>query len=198
MTALAPAVRLRPLPAAALLLGGPLILAFHVLYGIGHGPTVVNQHGVVLGLTNDQWSRLSPLWMLLVAFGAAAVCRLHRARLVQGVLVTGLALHALSAWVWSLYAVGMVVLFTGTALLGVLVLRRGMLPRWSAAGLLACVAAFLPLVVAPGAFLSWTWTVLSVAVEAEDVLAVTTAAAWTLLGVGLARVPSSSVRFPAR
>jgi hypothetical protein len=38
----------------ALLLGGPLALAFHVLYGLGHGPTIVNEHGVVLGLTNDQ------------------------------------------------------------------------------------------------------------------------------------------------
>lgn len=177
---------LRP-AALALLVGGPLSLAFHVLYSIGHGPTVLNEHGVVLGLTNDQWSRLSPLWMLLVGIGAAAACRLHGAVRTQRVLVAGFALHAMSAVVWPLYAVGLLVLFTGTALLGVAVLRGGLLPRWAGWPLLVAVAVFVPLVVAPGPVVAWTGTVLSVAVEAEDLMAGSFALAWTMLGAGLAR-----------
>ena len=34
--------------ALALLIGGPASMALHVLWRLGHGPTVVNEHGVVL------------------------------------------------------------------------------------------------------------------------------------------------------
>ena len=64
--------------ALALLVGGPARLVLHVLWRIGHGPTVVNEHGVVLGLTNDEWSHLGPLWAVPVAFAVAVVAALHQ------------------------------------------------------------------------------------------------------------------------
>lgn len=173
--------------AAALLVGGPLSLVFHVLWRIGHGPTVVNEHGVVLGLTNDQWSYLSGAWMALVAVGVVAVCSMHRGRLsaVAGSLTTiGLALSAVANWVWSLYAIGLVVQYAGTLCLAILLLRGRSLPRVSGYALLVAVVTFLPLTFAtesviaandvlPGPVLGW------------DLIAGCAAAGWTLLGYGL-------------
>lgn len=70
------------LGALALLAGGTLSLVLHVLWKIGHGPTVVNEHGVALGLANDQWSHLgAPVVALLLAVGVHAVAALHPGRL---------------------------------------------------------------------------------------------------------------------
>jgi hypothetical protein len=117
--------------ALALLIGGPLSLVFHVLWKVGHGPTVVNEHGVVLGLTNDRSSYLSAVWTVPVALGVVAVCSLHRGRLsrVAAVLtVLGLARNTVAAFVRELYSIGGLVLNAGVLCLSIMILRGGVLP----------------------------------------------------------------------
>jgi hypothetical protein len=176
--------------AAALLLGGPLSLVFHALWRIGHGPTVVNEHGIVLGLTNDQWSHLNGIWIVPVALGVVATCLVHRGRLstLAGALtVTGLALSGISAWVWALYSLGTIVLYAGVLCLAVTVLRSGLLPRWSGAALWGSLICFLPLLVAPEAVVASTIVTAPFQLQVEDVIASGTAFGWTALGLGLAR-----------
>jgi hypothetical protein len=173
--------------AAALLVGGPLSLVFHALWRIGHGPTVVNEHGVVLGLTNDQWSYLSGAWMALVAVGVVAVCSLHRGRLrvVAGTLtVLGLVLSAAASWVWPLYSVGLLMQYTGTVCLAVLVLRGRVLPRVSGYALLLAAVTFLPMTFATEAVIAAS-DVLPGMVLGWDLIAGCAAAGWTLLGYAL-------------
>jgi hypothetical protein len=175
----------------ALLVGGPLALVFHVLYGLGHGPTVINEHGVVLGLTNDQWSQVAVTWRVLVLVGVLAVGSLHTSRLARtatGLLVPGLLLSAVATWVWPLYAIGSLLEFGGLACLAVAVLREGVLPRWSGLALVAPVLAFLPVPLAPEAVISAEWTVGGFLLQSEDVIAACVAVGWLALGLGLARV----------
>lgn len=191
-----PAVRSRSTAAStrpealALLVGGPLSLAFHALWRIGHGPTVVNEHGVVLGLTNDQWSHLAGIWAVLVAIGVVAVCRRHGGRLSSvagGLTVTGLALGAVASWVYPLYSVGAVVQYVGMLLLGLLVLRRAELPRVGGMALLVAVALFLPTPVRPDLPYVEIPSGLPFVVQLQDLTALGAALAWVLLGTGLAR-----------
>lgn len=178
------------LGSAALLVGGPLSLVFHTLWRVGHGPTVVNEHGVVLGLTNDQWSYFGGIWMALVAVGVVAVCSLHSGRMsrVAGTLVvTGLAVGAVAAWVWVLYSIGALALYGGILCLAVTVLRGRVLPRTSGAALLLAVLSFVPVVVAPEAVYATLPTALPFPVEGQDFTALCAALGWTALGLGLAR-----------
>jgi hypothetical protein len=111
----------------ALLLGGPLGLVFHVLYGLGHGPTVVNEHGVVLGLTNDQWSYVGASSDALVLMGVLAVATLHTGRVARTatwLLAVGLVLSSAAAWVFPLFSLGALLEFAGMACLAVAVLRE--------------------------------------------------------------------------
>lgn len=174
----------------ALLLGGPLALAFHVLYGLGHGPTVVNEHGIVLGLTNDQWSQVGVSWRLLVLVGVLAVGSLHTSRLARtatGLLVGGLLVSMAATWIWPLYAAGTLLESSGMACLAVAVVRERVLPSWSGRVLWLPVLAFLPVPLAPEAVLSAEWTVAGFLLQSEDVLAASVAVAWVGLGLGLAR-----------
>jgi hypothetical protein len=187
----------------ALVVGGVLSVAFQALWKVGHGPTVENEHGVVLGLTNDQWSYLSGVWMLLVAVGVVVVCRLHRGRAARAaavLVVTGLAAGALSAWIWPLYSLGAVVRVVGIVCLAVVVVRGGVLPRWSGAVLLLPVVVFLPVLVSPDAMLAVWPTPLPFRVQTEDVVVALEAVGWVVLGVALRRLaaPAPSAGRPAR
>lgn len=176
--------------ALALLVGGPLSLVFHVLWKIGHGPTVVNEHGVVLGLTNDQWSYLSVAWTAPVAAGVVAACSVHRGRLsrIAAVLtVLGLALSTIAALVWELYSIGGLVLNAGVLCLSIMILRGQVLPRWSAWLLLLALVAFIPLAVVNDAVLSLSTNALPFRVQGEDVIVLLAAIGWTALGVALLR-----------
>ena len=175
-------------PAVALLVGGPLSLLLHVLWRVGHGPTVVNEHGVVLGLTNDQWSHLGWVWSASVAFGVMGICALHAGRLARtarAVVVAGLALGAASAWLWPLYSVGALVLHAGLACLAVVLARGEVLPRTATVLPALSVLVFLPVTVVPESMLAGD--ALPLSLQGQDVLAALTAAAWTLLGVVLLR-----------
>jgi hypothetical protein len=177
--------------ALALLIGGPLSLVFHVLWKVGHGTTVVNEHGVVLGLTNDQWSYLSAFWTVPVAVGVVTACSLHRGRLsrVAAVLtVLGLALNTVAAFVWELYSIGGLVLNAGVLCLSIMILRGGVLSPWSAWLLLLALIAFIPLAVVNDAVLSLSTNALPFRVQGEDVIVFLSALAWTALGVALFRV----------
>ena len=155
---------------------------------MGHGQTVVNEHGVVLGLTNDQWSHLGWTWALLLGYGVAAVCARHRGRLASAarlLVVTGLGLSALAAWVWPLYALGGIVTYAGMACLALLVARGGVLPRWSAVPVLLSVLVFLPVVAVPDVMLASGH--LPLALTGADLLAAVTGAAFAGLGAALLR-----------
>ncbi len=176
--------------AVALLVGGPLSLAFHVLWQLGHGPTIVNEHGVVLGLTNDQWSYLSGAWRAPVAVGVVLACSLYGGplRMVARVLVVaGLALGAVAVKVWTLYSLATLILYAGMLCLAVLILRGSVLPRWSGAALLLAVVSFLPVMVAPDAVFSASTERFGLLLQAEDLIAFCAALGWTVLGFGLAR-----------
>lgn len=202
--AAAPAIDVRsPLVrrgALALLVGGPLGLVFHVLWKVGHGPTVVNEHGVVLGLTNDQWSHLAAVWTVPVALGVVAACSLHPGRLsrVAAVLVVlGLAASTVAAWVWELYSIGALLLNAGILCLSVVILRGRILPRWSAWALLLALVSFVPFAVANDAVLSMSTTALPFRVQGEDVIALLAALGWTALGLALFRVAGAAATSPS-
>ena len=183
--------------ALALLVGGPLSLVFHVLWKIGHGPTVVNEHGVVLGLTNDQWSYLSVVWTAPVAIGVVAACSLHRGRLRSAAVVLtvlGLALSTVAAFVWELYSIGGLVLNAGVLCMSIMILRGRVLPSWSAWLLLLALVAFIPLAVVNDAVLSLSTNALPFRVQGEDVIVFLGALGWTGLGVVLLR---TSRRMPS-
>lgn len=174
--------------AVALLVGGPLSLAFHALWRIGHGPTVVNEHGVVLGLTNDQWSYLGGSWALLVAVGVVAACRSFGGWLstIAAVLtVTGLLLGAVSAWVWSLYSLGALVQYAGMASLGLVAVQTRGRQRLAGLVLLGAVVLFLPVPVVPDAAYLEIPVWLPFTVETQDLLALAAAVSWTSLGWAL-------------
>ena len=179
----------------ALLLAGPLSLAFHVLWSLGHGPTVVNEHGVVLGLTNDQWSRLGVSWRALAVVGVLAVGALHSSRMARtgtALLVSGLVLSALAAVVFPLYSLGALLEGAGLLCLARAVLQERVLPRWSGLVLALPVVVFLPLPLAPEAVTSAEWHV-PFLLQAEDLMAASLAAAWLVLGLGLTRRVRSQV-----
>lgn len=174
--------------AVALLVAAPLNLVVHVLWRIGHGPTVVNEHGVVLGLTNDEWSYLGTAWQALLAFGVVAACSLHRGRLrtFAGTLtVAGIAITVAAKWIWPLYALGTLAQAAGTAALAVMVLRGRVLSRWAGVALLVAVVSFLPLPVAPDAVFATLPFAFGTGVEYQDVIALCDAAGWVALGLAL-------------
>lgn len=187
----------RPLPprivrsaALALLLGGPAGLALHVLWRIGHGPTVVNEHGVVLGLTNDQWSHLGSLWAVPVAFGVAVVMALHPGRTASAaawLTGAGLVLGAAAAWIWPLYSLGALALGAGLTCLAVTLRRGGVLPCRLAVPAALAVASFVPFVFWPDAMYAVEATVASVNLDLTDLPVVAQAATWTALGLALLR-----------
>ena len=182
--------RIIRIAALALLVGGPASLALHVLWRIGHGPTVVNEHGVVLGLTNDQWSHLGPLWALSVAFGVAVVTALHPGRTAGAAAwLTGAGLvgGAAAAWIWPLYSLGALALGAGLACLTVTLWRGRVLAHWLAIPPALALAAFAPFVFWPDVMYAVEATVASLNVDLTDLPVVAEAVTWTALGVALLR-----------
>jgi hypothetical protein len=176
--------------ALALLVGGPASLALHALWRIGHGPTVVNEHGVVLGLTNDQWSHLGPLWAVPVALGVVVAMSLQpgpSARAAAWLSSAGLVGGAAAAWVWPLYSVSALALGAGMVCLALTVWRGRVLPRWLAVPPLLAVAALLPFAVWPDLMYAVETTIASVNLDLTDVPVVAQAGTWTVLGAGLLR-----------
>jgi hypothetical protein len=176
--------------AMALLIGGPASLALHVLWRIGHGPTVVNEHGVVLGLTNDEWSRLGPLWAVPVAFSVAAVMALHPGRIARAsawLTGAGLVVSAAAAWIWPLYTLGTLALGMGLACLSVTLWRGRVLARWLAVPPAIAVVALVPFVIWSDAVYAVQATVVSVSVDLADLPVLAGAVTWTVLGVALLR-----------
>ena len=175
--------------ALALLVCGPARLVLHVLCKIGHGPTVVNEHGVVLGLTNDEWSHWGLLGAVPVAFAVAVVATLHTgrtAREAQPALLTGAGLlgGATAAWIWPLYALSALALGAGLACLAAMLWpaicwhagspsrRRWRSPRGS-------------FVFWPDAMYAAAATVASLNLGLTDLTVVAQAVTWTALGVAL-------------
>ena len=176
--------------ALALLVGGPAGLALHALWRIGHGPSVVNEHGVVLGLTNDEWSYLGPLWAVPVAFAVAVVMTLHpgrTARAAAWLTGTGLVVGAAAAWIWPLYTLGALALGAGLACLSVTLWRGRVLAPWLAVPPAVAVVAFVPFVIWADAVYAVEATRASFSVDLADLPVVAGAVTWTALGVALLR-----------
>lgn len=172
----------------ALAVGGAAGLAFHVLYDIGHGPTVVNEHGEVLGLTNDRWSHLSGAALLLLALGVVHLgrrCPTRTMRAAVWLLVIGFLVRALANWWYGCYVPGELLLLAGRALLVAAVVRTAVLPTWSVVPLAASVAWMVAFVSAPDAMYDTTVDVTGVAVSGADLLAGLTALAWVALAAGV-------------
>ena len=175
--------------ALALLVSGPARLALHVLWGLGHGPTIINEHGVVLGLSNDQWSHLGPLFAVPVAFAVAVVAALHTGRTARAagwLTGAGLAGGAAAAWIWPLYSLSALALGAGLACLSA-TLWHGPLARWLAAPPALAVAAWAPFVFWPDAMYAVETTVASYNVDLTDLTVVAQAVTWTALGAALLR-----------
>ena len=135
--------------ALALLVCGPARLVLHVLYKIGHGPTVINEHGVVLGLTNDEWSHWGLLVAVPVAFAVAVVAAMHSgrtARTAAWLTGAGLVGGAAAAWILPLYSLSALALGAGLACLAATLWRGGVLARWIAVPPTLAVIAVLPFV----------------------------------------------------
>ena len=176
--------------AAALVIGGPASLALHVLWRVGHGTTVVNEHGVVLGLTNDEWSHLGPLWAVPVALAVAVVMGLHpgrTARAATWLVGTGLVVGAAAAWIWPLYSLGVLALGAGLSCLSLTLWRGRLLPRWLSGPPAVAVLALLPFAIWPDAVYAAEATVGSMNVDLTDLPVVAAALTWTTLGVALVR-----------
>ena len=176
--------------ALALLIGGPASMALHVLWRLGHGPTVVNEHGVVLGLTNDEWSYLGPLWAVPVACAVAVVMTLHggrTARATAWLTGTGLVVGAAAAWIWPLYTLGAVALGAGLACLAVTLWRGRVLAPWLAVPPALAVIVFVPFALWLDTVYAVEATVASISVNMADLPVVAQALTWTALGVALLR-----------
>jgi hypothetical protein len=176
--------------ALALLVGGPSSLALHALWRIGHGPTVVNEHGVVLGLTNDQWSHLGLLWAVPVALGVVVAMSLHSgrsARAAAWLSSAGLLGGAAAAWIWPLYSVSALVLGAGLVCLALTVGRGRVLPRRLAVPPVLAVAALLPFALWPDVVYAVETTIASVNLDLTDLPVLAQAATWTALGAALLR-----------
>jgi hypothetical protein len=176
--------------ALALLVGGPARLVLHVLYKIGHGPTVINEHGVVLGLTNDEWSHLGPLGAVPVAFAVAVVSVLHTgqtARAAAWFIGAGLVGGAAAAWIWPLYSLSALALGAGLACLTAMLWRGRLLTRWLAIPPALAVAAWAPFVLWSDAMYEAETTVASINADLTDLTVVAQAVTWTALGVALLR-----------
>ena len=174
--------------ALALLVCGPARLVLHVLYKIGHGPTVVNEHGVVLGLSNDEWSHWGLLGAVPVAFAVAVVAALHTGRTARAAAwLTGAGLvgGAAAAWIWSLYSLSALALGAGLACLAAMLWRGHLLARWLAVPPALAVAAWVPFVFWPDAMYAAEATVASVNLDLTDLTVVAQAVTWTALGVAL-------------
>ena len=174
--------------AVALLVCGPARLVLHVLYKIGHGPTVINEHGVVLGLTNDEWSHWGLLGAVPVAFAVAVVAALHTGRTARAAAWftgAGLVGGAVAAWIWSLYSLSALALGAGLACLAAMLWRGHLLSRWLAVPPALAVAAWVPFVFWPDAMYAAEATVASVNVDLTDLTVVAQAVTWTALGLAL-------------
>jgi hypothetical protein len=176
--------------ALALLVCGPARLVLHVLWKIGHGPTVVNEHGVVLGLSNDEWSHFGLLGAVPVAFAVAVVAALHTGRTARAATwLTGAGLvgGAAAAWIWPLYSLSALALGAGLACLAATLWRGRVLARWLAVPPALAVAAWVPFVFWPDAMYAAEATVASINVDLSDLTVVAQAVTWTALGVALLR-----------
>jgi hypothetical protein len=174
--------------ALALLVGGPASLALHALWRIGHGPTVVNEHGVVLGLTNDQWRHLGPLWAVPVALGVVVAMSLHSGRSGRAAAwlsSAGLVGGAAAAWIWPLYSVSALVLGAGLLCLSLTVWRGRVLQRWLAVPPAIAVTALLPFALWPDVMYAVETTIATVNLDLTDLPVVAQAVTWTALGAAL-------------
>ena len=176
--------------ALALLVCGPARLVLHVLWKIGHGPTVVNEHGVVLGLSNDEWSHLGLMGAVPVAFAVAVAAALHTGRTARAAAwLTGAGLvgGAAAAWIWPLYSLSALALGAGLACLAATLWRGRSLARWLAVPPALAVAAWVPFVFWPDAMYAAEATVASFNVDLTDLTVVAQAVTWTALGAALLR-----------
>lgn len=168
--------------------GGALGFVFHVLYQLGHGPTVRNEHGEVLGLTNDTWSHLGLVWIALVALGVlgfTAVDGGRRMRRIVGVLLLGLALEYGASWIFILYVPSQLIAVAGRAWLAVHILRRRTMPSWTAVPTLVALTAWLWLPIDADSMYDWRMEVGPWPIHYDDLLAVLSTLAWLALGAGL-------------
>ena len=176
--------------ALALLVGGPASMALNVLWRIGHGPTVINEHGVVLGLTNDEWSHLGPLWAVPVACAVAVLMTLHTGRAARAaawLTGTGLVVGAAAAWIFPLFSLGWLALGAGLACLSVTLWRGRVLARWLAVPPALVVVAFVPFLFWSDTVYAVEATVASTSVNLADLPVLALAFTWTALGVALLR-----------
>jgi hypothetical protein len=174
--------------AASFVAGGVLAMIIHVLYGIGHGRTVVNENKEVLGLTNDTWSRVGVIGTALLIMGLVVLRRTDPSRPMRratAVLVVGLVLRAAADWSFDLYVPAELILLGGRALLVVAVFAAVVLPRWSALPMILTVAGWVLFAVVNDAVYGASIEVAGYTVAGNDVLAFVTAVAWVCLGVGL-------------
>jgi hypothetical protein len=176
--------------ALALLVGGPASMALNILWRIGHGPTVINEHGVVLGLTNDEWSYLGPLWAVPVAWAVAVLMTLHAgwtARATAWLTGTGLVVGAAAAWIFPLFSLGWLALAAGLACLSVTLWRGRVLARWLAVPPALAVVAFVPFVFWSDTVYAVEATLAATSVNLADLPVLALALTWTALGVALLR-----------
>ena len=176
--------------ALALLVCGPARLVLHVLYKIGHGPTVINEHGVVLGLTNDEWSHWGLLGAVPVAFAVAVVAAMHTGRTARAAAwLTGAGLvgGAAAAWIFPLYSLGALALGAGLACLAVTLWRGRLLARWLAVPPALAVAALVPFVFWADGMYAAEATVASFNTDLTDLTVVAQVVTWVALGAALLR-----------
>ena len=144
----------------------------------------------MLGLTNDEWSHLGPLWAVPVACAVAVLMTLHAgwtARATAWLTGTGLVVGAAAAWIFPLFSLGWLALAAGLACL-----CRDAVARPSAGTLVAvppalAVVAFVPFVFWSDTVYAVEATVASTSVNLADVPVLALVFTWTALGVALLR-----------
>jgi hypothetical protein len=177
--------------ALALILGGIADMVVHVLYGIGHGRTVVNENKEVLGLTNDTWARVGAVGTTMLVLGLVVIRSTDTSRLMRwatSILLVGLALRAAADWVFNLYVPAELLLLVGRAVLVVALATGSVLPRWSAMAMALTVAAWVVFISFTDAVFDASTEVAGMTVAGNDLLRFVTAAAWVCLGAALHRV----------
>jgi hypothetical protein len=184
----APPSRTICLGAAALVVGGVFGLIIHVLYGIGHGDTVVNENNEVLGLSSDTWSRVGGVGTTLLIAGLLVLRRVDPTRLMlrgSGILLVGLSLRIVADWVFDLYVPAELLLLAGRAVLVGALATGTVLSRRSAWPMASAVAAWALFAAATDAVYGADFKAGSITVAGNDVLAFLTALAWVCLGAAL-------------
>ena len=179
---------LRRLAAGALLAAGPGAIVFHVVYGISHGSTVVNENRVVAGLSNHEWARVAIVWMLFAAVGVIGIHRVQRG-LVSGFAVTlivlGLVLQGLAAWSFDLYVPAILALYTGLSLLALGIISAGRLPSWAAVAPCIAVLAWSPFPIASDEVYALEVAPAGLVLHGDDLIALACGIPWFALGCAL-------------